>query len=283
MSLPLDEAGRPEWDALTRKPALVYLNYPSNPTAAAAPNGVFGEAVALADWTDASVLHDFAYGDLVFDGRSAAELPRRAGSTRGRSRALLALQELRHGGLAARLRARKRGARLARDVAAGAHARRNLRRAAAGRDRGADRAAGDGGRAEGTLRSPSRPGCRGAPRALRRVARERSSSGFSSRTGGPASACSRRHGSRSRRAKASGRAVAVAHGSRSPSRTRSWTLASSGSGRRSPASRVESCSRSCCDAGTASTPSPATTLRPAPGCSCASTRPTSALRWVGRG
>ena len=69
MSLPLDEAGRPEWDALTRKPALVYLNYPSNPTGAAAPNGVFAEAIALADWTDGTVLHDFAYGDLVLDGR----------------------------------------------------------------------------------------------------------------------------------------------------------------------------------------------------------------------
>jgi aminotransferase len=70
LSLPLDEAGRPEWDALTRKPTLVYLNYPSNPTGAAAPDGVFAEAIALADWTDGTVLHDFAYGDLVFDGRA---------------------------------------------------------------------------------------------------------------------------------------------------------------------------------------------------------------------
>ncbi len=70
LPLPLDDLGRPEWDALARKPALVYLNYPSNPTAAAAPEGVFAEAVALADWTGAAVLHDFAYGDLVFDGRS---------------------------------------------------------------------------------------------------------------------------------------------------------------------------------------------------------------------
>jgi L-glutamine---4-(methylsulfanyl)-2-oxobutanoate aminotransferase len=69
MPLPLDDAGRPEWDALTRKPALIYLNYPSNPTGAAAPDRVFAEAVALADWTEATVLHDFAYGDLVFDGR----------------------------------------------------------------------------------------------------------------------------------------------------------------------------------------------------------------------
>ena len=70
VSLPLDEDGRPEWDALTRKPGLVYLNYPSNPTGAAAPKGVFAEAIAFADWTEGIVLHDFAYGDLVFDGRA---------------------------------------------------------------------------------------------------------------------------------------------------------------------------------------------------------------------
>jgi L-glutamine---4-(methylsulfanyl)-2-oxobutanoate aminotransferase len=70
MSLPLDEAGRPEWDALTRNPALVYLNYPSNPTGAAAPQGVFAEAIAFADWTDGTILHDFAYGDLVYDSRA---------------------------------------------------------------------------------------------------------------------------------------------------------------------------------------------------------------------
>ena len=33
------------------------------------PEGVFAEAVALAERTGAAVLHDFAYGDLVFDGR----------------------------------------------------------------------------------------------------------------------------------------------------------------------------------------------------------------------
>jgi aminotransferase len=73
LRLPLDEAGRPEWDALEGKPpALVYLNYPSNPTAAAAPGGVFAEAVAFAERRDAVVLHDFAYGDLVFGGRAPA-------------------------------------------------------------------------------------------------------------------------------------------------------------------------------------------------------------------
>jgi aminotransferase len=48
----------------------MYLNFPSNPTAAAVPDGVFEEAVRWAERSEAWVLHDFAYGDLVFDGRS---------------------------------------------------------------------------------------------------------------------------------------------------------------------------------------------------------------------
>ena len=67
--LPLDRAGRPEWDAAAEDAGAVYLNYPSNPIAAAVPDGVFEEAVAFAERTGAWVLHDFAYGDLVFDGR----------------------------------------------------------------------------------------------------------------------------------------------------------------------------------------------------------------------
>ena len=48
--------------------AALYLNYPSNPCAASAPAGVFAETVRWAEETGASVLHDFAYADLVFDG-----------------------------------------------------------------------------------------------------------------------------------------------------------------------------------------------------------------------
>jgi len=47
----------------------MYLNFPTNPTATAAPAGVFDEAVAWGRRNDAWVMHDFAYGDLVFDGR----------------------------------------------------------------------------------------------------------------------------------------------------------------------------------------------------------------------
>jgi aminotransferase len=47
----------------------MYLNFPTNPTATAAPDGVFDEAIEWARRNDAWVVHDFAYGDLVFDGR----------------------------------------------------------------------------------------------------------------------------------------------------------------------------------------------------------------------
>ncbi len=47
----------------------MYLNFPTNPTASAAPAGVFEHAVDWARRNDGWLLHDFAYGDLVFDGR----------------------------------------------------------------------------------------------------------------------------------------------------------------------------------------------------------------------
>ena len=47
----------------------MYLNYPSNPCAACAPPGAFAEAVRYAGETGATIVHDFAYGDIVFDGR----------------------------------------------------------------------------------------------------------------------------------------------------------------------------------------------------------------------
>ena len=60
----------PHWETAPRDDvAAVYLNYPSNPCAVAAPAGVFDEAVLFAAETGAAIVHDFAYGDLVFDGR----------------------------------------------------------------------------------------------------------------------------------------------------------------------------------------------------------------------
>jgi L-glutamine---4-(methylsulfanyl)-2-oxobutanoate aminotransferase len=60
----------PRFDIAQRENvAVVFLNYPSNPTAAAVREGTFSAAVAYATETSAMIVHDFAYGDLVFDGR----------------------------------------------------------------------------------------------------------------------------------------------------------------------------------------------------------------------
>ena len=60
----------PRWEEAPRDDvAAVYLNYPSNPCAVAAPPGVFADAVRFSGETGAAIVHDFAYGDLVFDGR----------------------------------------------------------------------------------------------------------------------------------------------------------------------------------------------------------------------
>jgi aminotransferase len=70
VALPLGQDGRPDWAGAPReRVAAVYLNYPANPAAVAAPPGVFAEAIDFARATGAAVVHDFAYGDLVFDGR----------------------------------------------------------------------------------------------------------------------------------------------------------------------------------------------------------------------
>ncbi len=70
VALPLGDDGRPDLDGAPReRVAAVYLNYPANPAAVAAPPGVFEEVIAFGRETGAAIVHDFAYGDLVFDGR----------------------------------------------------------------------------------------------------------------------------------------------------------------------------------------------------------------------
>jgi L-glutamine---4-(methylsulfanyl)-2-oxobutanoate aminotransferase len=64
-TVPVDDlTGAPTDDV-----AALYLNFPSNPVALAAPAGLFDDAVRYARDTNAVAVHDFAYGDLVFDGR----------------------------------------------------------------------------------------------------------------------------------------------------------------------------------------------------------------------
>jgi aminotransferase len=69
--LPLDPAAGWSPDFDTAPPAAaVYLNYPSNPCAVCAAPGLFAAAVAYAQRTGTAVVHDAAYVDLVFDGRT---------------------------------------------------------------------------------------------------------------------------------------------------------------------------------------------------------------------
>jgi aminotransferase len=71
--LPLDAAGwQPDFDALGQeRPALVVLNYPSNPCAACEAPGTFEAAVAWAHERGSWLLNDLAYAFLAFDGRRA--------------------------------------------------------------------------------------------------------------------------------------------------------------------------------------------------------------------
>jgi len=50
--------------------AALYLNYPSNPCAVCAPAGVFESAVDWSRRTGGAVVHDAAYIDIVYDGRT---------------------------------------------------------------------------------------------------------------------------------------------------------------------------------------------------------------------
>jgi aminotransferase len=68
-TLPIAPDGAPDWEAAPADADALYLNFPSNPVSVCAPEGVFEDAIAYAQRSGAWVLHDFAYGDLVFDGR----------------------------------------------------------------------------------------------------------------------------------------------------------------------------------------------------------------------
>jgi L-glutamine---4-(methylsulfanyl)-2-oxobutanoate aminotransferase len=65
-----DRGWAPDFAPASREDvAAVYLNYPSNPCAVAIPDGAVEAAIEYAHETGAAVVHDFAYGDLVFDER----------------------------------------------------------------------------------------------------------------------------------------------------------------------------------------------------------------------
>jgi aminotransferase len=74
LALPLDATAgwQPDLDALGgARPALLVLNYPSNPCAACEAPGTFEAAVAWAHERGTWLLNDLAYAFLAFDGRRA--------------------------------------------------------------------------------------------------------------------------------------------------------------------------------------------------------------------
>jgi aminotransferase len=75
VALPLDPqaAFQPDLDAVrdAPDPALVVLNYPSNPCASCVRKGTFEAVAAWARERGAWVLHDLAYDRLTFDGHEA--------------------------------------------------------------------------------------------------------------------------------------------------------------------------------------------------------------------
>jgi aminotransferase len=75
--VPLDAAAgwAPDFRRVSRAAAF-YLNYPSNPCAITVPEGAFDRAVELG----VPIVHDFAYGDLVFDGREPQSFLATAGA-----------------------------------------------------------------------------------------------------------------------------------------------------------------------------------------------------------
>lgn len=57
-------------EEIARKAKFMLVSYPNNPTAAMAPEAFYHELVAFAKKYDIIVLHDNAYSELVFDGKT---------------------------------------------------------------------------------------------------------------------------------------------------------------------------------------------------------------------
>jgi len=69
----------PDWREVSAPVRLAYLNYPHNPTGAAATAAAMDEAVAFARASGAVIVHDWAYGEIRFDGRPPVSLLARPG------------------------------------------------------------------------------------------------------------------------------------------------------------------------------------------------------------
>ncbi len=61
-------------DAVAKQAKILYFNYPSNPTGAAAPREFFEEIVAFARKYEILLVHDLCYAELAFDGYQPTSL-----------------------------------------------------------------------------------------------------------------------------------------------------------------------------------------------------------------
>ncbi len=65
-------------ETIAKKAKMLFLSYPTNPTAATAPKEFFEEAVAFAKKYKLILIHDFAYAEVYFEGQkpiSALSIP----------------------------------------------------------------------------------------------------------------------------------------------------------------------------------------------------------------
>lgn len=78
VALPLipENGYQPDFDAapVSGRTKMLWLNYPSNPTAAVADRGTFERAVGFARDHDLLVAHDAAYSEITFDGYVAPSI-----------------------------------------------------------------------------------------------------------------------------------------------------------------------------------------------------------------
>ncbi len=65
---------------ITDRTRLMWLNYPSNPTAAVADLAFFDRAVAFGRWHDLLLVHDAAYSEITFDGFVAPSILQASGA-----------------------------------------------------------------------------------------------------------------------------------------------------------------------------------------------------------
>ncbi len=84
MPLLLKNAFLPDFSIVTpeqrKRAKLMFLNYPSNPTGACASSSFFDQAIRFAEENNIVIAHDFAYGQIYYDGQKPVSYLSRPGA-----------------------------------------------------------------------------------------------------------------------------------------------------------------------------------------------------------